>query len=52
MASAFFFLKLNGYAIDESLTSDEIVATALKIAEGTMKKCELDEWFRKIIGGS
>lgn len=46
MTCAFLFLKWNDCNISDSLSNDEIVETALKIANNVMKREELSEWFK------
>ncbi len=49
MICAFWFLRLNGCSIRESMSDEEIVEFALKIANGIIDLQGVVTWFREIL---
>lgn len=49
MICAFFFLQINGINLKESISDNEIVEVALKVANSEMDLDELTEWFEEIV---
>ena len=49
MICAFFFLQINGVYLKESISENEIVEVALKVANSKMDLNELTEWFEEIV---